>query len=241
MGASLCGVGILPAEEGALPRMAVLPRDQVKIDPTWDMLGMVATGSHDLVVEDAYVPEAWTFVRGGKPNVDTAFFRYPSLSFAAQVLAVTTLGLAREALDIVRAMAGGRKSVTGAPNLGEREYAQIALGKAEAKVRAARAFFYESTDAAWASIQAGGEPSREQVNLLRLSTTHLTHECAESIRSVYQISGMTGPTTATPCRESCATRSCAPNTPLWARSLGRMPAPYSSATILYRATYNRPT
>lgn len=192
MGASLCGVGILPAEEGALPRMAVLPRDQVKIDPTWDMLGMVATGSHDLVVEDAYVPEAWTFVRGGKPNVDTAFFRYPSLSFAAQVLAVTTLGLAREALDIVRAMAGGRKSVTGAPNLGEREYAQIALGKAEAKVRAARAFFYESTDAAWASIQAGGEPSREQVNLLRLSTTHLTQECAESIRSVYQISGMTG-------------------------------------------------
>lgn len=192
MGASLCGVGILPAEEGALPRMAVLPRDQVKIDPTWDMLGMVATGSHDLVVEDAYVPEAWTFVRGGKPNVDTPFFRYPSLSFAAQVLAVTTLGLAREALDIVRAMAGGRKSVTGAPNLGEREYAQIALGKAEAKVRAARAFFYESTDAAWASIQAGGEPSREQVNLLRLSTTHLTQECAESIRSVYQISGMTG-------------------------------------------------
>ncbi|BBI54643.1 hypothetical protein HORIV_70640 [Vreelandella olivaria] len=98
--------------------MAVLPRDQVKVDPTWDMLGMVATGSHDLVVEDAYVPEAWTFVRGGKPNVDTPFFRYPSLSFAAQVLAVTTLGLAREALDIVRAMAGGRKSVTGAPNLG---------------------------------------------------------------------------------------------------------------------------
>ncbi|BBI54642.1 hypothetical protein HORIV_70630 [Vreelandella olivaria] len=126
------------------------------------------------------------------------------------------------------------------PTWGEREYAQIALGKAEAKVRAARAFFYESTDAAWASIQAGGEPSREQINLLRLSTTHLTHECAESIRSVYQISGMTGADNGHPCRESCATRSCAPNTPLWARSPGRTPAPYSSATILYRATYSRP-
>lgn len=192
MGASLCGVGILPDEEGALPRMAVLPRDQVEIDPTWDMLGMVATGSHDLVVEDAYVPEDWTFVRGGKPTIEAPFFRYPSLSFAAQVLAVTTLGMAREALDIVRAMAGGRKSVTGAPNLGEREYAQIALGKAEAKVRAARGFFYDSTEDAWAVIEAGGEPSREQVNLLRLSTTHLTQECAEAIRSVYQISGMTG-------------------------------------------------
>ncbi|WP_355661118.1 acyl-CoA dehydrogenase family protein [Halomonas salifodinae] len=198
MGASLCGVGILPDEEGALPRMAVLPRDRVAIDPTWDMLGMVATGSHDLVVKDAYVPEAWTFVRGGKPTIDAPFFRYPSLSFAAQVLAVTTLGLAREALDSVRAMAGGRKSVTGAPNLGEREYAQIALGKAEAKVRAARAFFYDSTEAAWAAIEAGGEPSRDQVNLLRLSTTHLTQECAEAIRDVYQISGMTGADNAHP-------------------------------------------
>lgn len=192
MGASLCGVGILPAEEGALPRMAVLPRDQVEIDPTWDMLGMVATGSHDLVVEDVYVPDAWTFVRGGKPNVDAPFFRYPSLSFAPQVLAVTTLGLAREALDTVRAMAGGRKSITGAPNLGEREYAQIALGKAEARVRASRAFFYDSTEDAWETIQAGDELGRQQVNLLRLSTTHLTQECAEAIRSVYQISGMTG-------------------------------------------------
>lgn len=192
MGASLCGVGIQPEEPGALPRMAVLPREQVEIDPTWDMVGMVATGSHDLVVEDAYVPEAWTFVRGGKPNIEAPFFRYPSLAFATQVLAVTNLGLAREALDIVRATAGGRKSVTGAPNLGEREYAQIALAKAEAKVLASRAFFYESTEEAWATILAGDEPSREQINQLRLSSTHLTHECAEAIRSVYQISGMTG-------------------------------------------------
>lgn len=192
MGASLCGVGIQPDEPGALPRMAVLPRERVRIDPTWDMVGMVATGSHDLVVEDAHVPEAWTFVRGGKPNIDAPFFRYPSLAFAAQVLAVTTLGLAREALDIVRASAAGRKSVTGAPNLGEREYAQIALAKAEARVLASRAFFYDSTEAAWAAIEAGGEPSREQINLLRLSTTHLTHECAAAIREIYQISGMTG-------------------------------------------------
>ncbi|MBR9903497.1 MAG: flavin-dependent monooxygenase, partial [Gammaproteobacteria bacterium] len=35
-------------------------------------------------------------------------------------------------------------------------------------------------------------PSRDQTNLLRLCTTHLTQECAAAIRNVYQISGMTG-------------------------------------------------
>ena len=153
---------------------------------------MVGTGSHDLVVDEVFVPEEWTFVRGGKPNIDSDFFRYPALSFAAQVLAVTTAGMAREALDVVQAMAAGRKSVTGAPNLGEREHVQIEIAKAEAKVRASRAFFYEATEDAWNSIKAGGEPSRDQVNLVRLATTHLTHECAEAIRSIYQVTGMTG-------------------------------------------------
>lgn len=192
MGASLCGVGIMPDDDQPLPRMAVLPRDKVQIDPTWDMVGMAGTGSHDLVVEDVYVPEEWTFVRGGKPNVETPFFSYPSLSFAAQVLGVTTLGMAREALDVLQKMAGARKSITGAPNLGEREQVQIEIAKAEAKLRSARAFFYESTEDAWAAIVAGGKPSREQVNLLRLSTTHLTHDCADVIRMTYQVSGMTG-------------------------------------------------
>ncbi|RTE64828.1 flavin-dependent monooxygenase [Amphritea opalescens] len=192
MGSSICGVGITPDDGESLPRMAVIPRDQVTIEPTWNVVGMVGTGSHDLVVEDVIVPEEWTFTRGGKPTLDSPFFKYPSLSFAAQVLAVTTLGLAREAIDVVRGMAAGRKSVTGAPNLGEREYVQIEIAKAEAKVRSSKAFFYESTNDVWATIMAGDEPTPDQVSMLRLSATNLTHECAEAIRIAYQVSGMTG-------------------------------------------------
>ncbi len=191
MGASLIGVGIQPDQGEPLPRMAVMPADQVRIEPNWDVIGMVGTGSHDLVVEEVFVPEEWTFVRGGKPNIDSNFFRYPSLAFAAQVLSVTTAGLAREALDVVQAMAAGRTSVTGAPNLGEREYVQIEIAKAEAKLRSSRAFFYQVTEDAWNTILAGDLPSPEQTNLIRLATTNLTHECAEAVRIAYQVAGMT--------------------------------------------------
>ncbi len=191
MGASVCGVGIMPQDGEKLPRMAVMPRDALKIEENWDVIGMVGTGSHDLVVEDVVVPEEWTFTRGGKPRVDDNFFRYPSLSFAAQVLSVVGLGLAREALDVVQTTAAGRQSVTGAPNLGDRAYAQIDIAKAEAKVRASRAFFYEATEDAWNAVMAGGRPTPEQVSMLRLSATNLTHECAEAVRICYQMSGMT--------------------------------------------------
>ena len=192
MGATVCGVGIMPDDGESLPRMAVMPREKLTIEKTWNVIGMVGTGSHDLVVDNVVVPEDWTFTRGGKPNLDDPFFKYPSLAFAAQVLSVTTLGLAREAIDVVRGMAAGRKSVTGAPNLGEREYVQIEIAKAEAKLRSSRAFFYEATDDAWDVIVSGNQPTPDQVSMIRLAATNLTHECAEAIRIAYEVSGMTG-------------------------------------------------
>lgn len=45
MGASLIGVGIrIDGETGGLPRMAVMPREQVRIEENWDTIGMFATG-----------------------------------------------------------------------------------------------------------------------------------------------------------------------------------------------------
>ena len=116
---------------------AVMPRAKVTIEHNWDVMGLQGTGSHDIVVKDVVVPEEWTFIRGGASSLDTPLYRYPALSFAAQVLTVVGLGVARAAINEVLNMAAGRKSVTGAPNLGERVYAQLEVAKIEAELRAA--------------------------------------------------------------------------------------------------------
>jgi len=187
MGASLLGVGIVGDGAGELPRMAVLPSDHVRIDKTWDTHGMIASGSFDLVIEDVVVPEEWTFIGSSTPTLDTAFFRYPSLVFAAQVLSATTLGIAREALDIVLAMPPTRESVTDTPLVGSRVYAQIEIAKAEARLRSARAFFYQVTDDAWQTVQNGGKPSQRQTSLVRLATKNLTHLCINVTQTVYSL------------------------------------------------------
>jgi alkylation response protein AidB-like acyl-CoA dehydrogenase len=194
MGASLIGVGISPknGETVGLPRLAVMPREKVKIEETWDVVGLIGTGSHDVVIEGVVVPEEWTFVRGGPSNLDEPMFRYPSLSFATQVLSVVGLGVARAALDYLSGMASGRFSVTGAPALADRPLAQMQMAKAEAELRAARAWFYEAMESAWATVLAGNPVSVEQTNLLRLSSTHATRVSAEVARSAQMLSGMTG-------------------------------------------------
>ncbi|BBU29592.1 acyl-CoA dehydrogenase [Burkholderia sp. THE68] len=191
-GADWLGVGIgtgKPGEAPGKPRTAVFRPAQVEIVENWNVVGMQGTGSHDLRVTDQFVAEDWTFVRGGASTVDEPLYRYPTIAYAAQVLAVVNLGLARAALDVANHMAGGRKTTTGAPQLADRAYYRIELAKAEAQLRSARAFFYESTDSVWQSILAGNEVTPDQVSLLRLSATQIAREGADVVNRAYRLGG----------------------------------------------------
>jgi alkylation response protein AidB-like acyl-CoA dehydrogenase len=199
-GAELIGVGIKTAggSGGGLPRIAVMPRERVRIEPNWDVNGLKGTGSHDIVVDGVVVPLEWTFVRGGGSSLDTPLYRYPTMALAAQVLAVVGLGVARAALDEITAIAGERSSITGAPALADRAYVQSEIAKSEAALRSARAFFYEATDEAFARLTAGDDLDRAGVNLLRLACTHAARTGADVARAAYTLSGTIGIFTASP-------------------------------------------
>ncbi|MGI4860721.1 MAG: acyl-CoA dehydrogenase family protein [Janthinobacterium lividum] len=195
MGADWLGVGISVPEasdaaRGGKPRVAVFRPEQVEIVENWKVVGMQGTGSHDLRVVDGLVEEGWTFVRGAAPLVEEPLYRYPTIAYAAQVLAVVNLGLARAALDVLNGMGGGRKAFTGAPQLADRAYFRIGLGKAETKLRACRGFFYETTQSVWASILTGAPVTPEQVNLLRLSATEAAQAGADIVQEAYRLAGI---------------------------------------------------
>lgn len=185
------GVGIIPESGQTLPSMAVLNASDVQIDSdSWKMQGMSGSGSFDVKVENKIASKDYTFLRGGKLTPKGPFFQYPTLCIAAQVLAVTSLGVANAAFNIVLEGAAKRKSATGAPNLGDRSYVQMDMAKAKAKIESSRLFFYQSIEAAWDLLVQGKELDAETVNMMRLSTTHLTRECADATKIAYGISGM---------------------------------------------------
>ncbi|WP_134700612.1 acyl-CoA dehydrogenase family protein [Ammoniphilus sp. YIM 78166] len=188
MGADIFGVGI-GAGDGGKPRTAVLMPEDAEIVENWEVLGLRGTGSHDLRVKDAFVSDEWTFVRGGVPTIDEPLYQYPSIAYAAQVLAVVNLGIARAALDEVSQMAGGRSGITGAPKMADRAYLRIAVAKAEASLRSARAFFYEATDSAWESILRGDGVSADQTSMLRLAAVQATRAGASAVQSAYLLAG----------------------------------------------------
>jgi len=41
--------------------MALIPIERARIEETWDVMGMIGTGSHTVVVEAQHIPAAWAF------------------------------------------------------------------------------------------------------------------------------------------------------------------------------------
>lgn len=174
-----------------LPRMACLPADRVSIVENWDVMGLAGTGSHDLVVRDQVITEDWTFIRGGGSPHPEPICRFPSQALAAAAFAVVGLGVARGAMQELIALAGGKVSITGGGRLGERNYVQLEIGKAEATLRSARAFLYEQVQAVWEGVAQQSGAAASDVNLLRLAACHAARTGAQIAHVAFSLAGTT--------------------------------------------------
>ncbi|OLP42997.1 acyl-CoA dehydrogenase family protein [Rhizobium oryziradicis] len=209
MGASIVGAGIkVEGENNPLPRTAVMPRDKITVDETWDTMGLRATGSHDIVADKVIVPEEWTFIRGGKPQQDDTIFRYPAMALAAQVLAVVALGTARSALDWVRNNAISRASVTGAPSPAARAYIQIDYAKAEGVLMGARSAFYDAIEHGWEQMQTKGEVDRPTMIRLRHAASKAAQDGAEAARLAFVMGGSEAMATGHPLGRAMIDAAC---------------------------------
>ena len=194
LGADFVGVGISPQQDHTaqgLPRMAVMPAKQAKIEMTWDTVGLKGTGSHDLVIEDVVVPDTWTFVRGEASKRPETFFKYPALSLATQVLTVVGIGVAAAALEEFRLLAPNKASITGGSEIGLRPVTQYEFAQANAEFQAARAWFYQSIQQVWQSVSGGDQATTAQMSSMRLSCTHATRVAAQVCRKMQMLAGMT--------------------------------------------------
>lgn len=189
-GADIIGIGLVGGPEtNGKPLTALVDPDDLEIIENWNVAGMKATGSHAIRVENLFVPEEMTFVRGGDPQIDEPLTRYPALSYAAQVLAVVTLGAARGALDHAIEVGASHTSITGGNAKGNRPSYKATLARGEADLRAAQAFFYQITDEVWAKAVADEPITAQDKALLRLSATHAAHTGRKVVLEAFDLAG----------------------------------------------------
>jgi alkylation response protein AidB-like acyl-CoA dehydrogenase len=175
------------------PRSSMLlaPAEQVEFLDTWHVSGLCGTGSTDFAMHDVFVPEDRVVgLVGGRP-VEGALYAFPHFGLLAMGIAAVTLGLARAAIDELVSFAGAKTPEGSARALAKRPAAQADVAEAEALLRAARAFFYESVERAWQGACGEGRLGVEARRDLRLATTHAVRSCVTAVDRMYHLGGGT--------------------------------------------------
>lgn len=170
-------------------RFMLLPASQCEIIDTWTVGGLRGTGSHDVVANNVFVPSAFSAGFFDPHVLSEPRYRIPPFSRGIPGLGAMALGIARSAIEGLNEIAGVKIPVRTTQMLRDTTDAQMRVSQAEALVRSARLFLFDSVDQLWAHLLATGEVTMEARALARLAASHAISSAVEAIDLMYVAGG----------------------------------------------------
>jgi len=192
--------GIVPStHEGEPPdlRSFLVPRSDYAIDDNWHVIGLCGTGSKDIVVEDAFVPEYRThsyldafYLRNpGAAVNDAPLYRLPFGVVFPYALVAPAIGVALGALQGFREHTRSRVSPRDKSLVAEDPFIQFRLADAAADVDAAHDRLLQNFHEMMRLARAGQEIPLESRARYRWDAAKATTWCVQAIDRLFEASG----------------------------------------------------
>ena len=179
----------------------LVPVSEVRIEDTWHMAGLAGTGSHDVVLDEVFVPDRWAGVVSARaaPTVpDTPFYRLPSsLRFCVPKVGVAH-GIARNAIETFTELATAKKPRMHQRSLADRPFAQSAMAEAEALVGSGRAWVSAQVAELW-DVACANEPIPPELHArVRLACSRAVDSSIKAVALLADAAGTTAGATEGP-------------------------------------------
>jgi alkylation response protein AidB-like acyl-CoA dehydrogenase len=193
--------GVARVDGNGVPetRQCFVRLSECDILDTWHTTGLRGTGSNDVFIRDMFVEEARTF-----SFQDPTLIKRPGPLYAFPFLfiakgAAPALGVARHAIDAVIESAATKPArrytvgerIEAAKMLRDEVHVQDAVGRAETRLAAARAYYFDVMGDLWVTLLAGRQPSERQVALFTAAYAHVVGVCVDVVQLVYKAAGGT--------------------------------------------------
>ncbi len=176
-------------------RIMLAPAAEVEIVENWEVVGLQGTGSHDIVFDDIFVPEARAIPLGAADqnrHYGGALYRMPFLALFAWPIAAVALGIAQHSIDSAAELAQQKvPSGTVQSTLSARAVFQLQLADAVAAVRSARAWLHESLEELMALAEAGDRIGLEPRINAQLAASNATRSARTAVELMYLAGGGT--------------------------------------------------
>ena len=206
-GSELCewiflGALVPPAKAGEPPeyRTFLLPKSDYAIEQDWDVLGLRATGSHDIIVNDVFVPEYRTHkavdgMMGTSPGLalnDAPLFRLPFAQIFVRAVCTACIGALQGAVDDFRAYATNRVSANSGSKTSEDTGAQSACANAAVAIDEMQVLLRRNFAELLAAAQGGPEVSIERRVHFRYQSAQVAERCAQAANALLRYAGGNG-------------------------------------------------
>jgi indole-3-acetate monooxygenase len=172
-------------------RFMLCPAADCDIVDTWTVGGLRGTGSHDVVVQDGFVPAPYASFHTDPLVLTNPRYKLPHFSRITPGLGAMALGIARGAIEALVELAGGKRHEKTSQPLTEDRGAQTRLAQAEAMVRSARLFLFDTVEREWHDVLAGREVTVESRAQGRLASWHAVTSACQAVDLVYLTGGAT--------------------------------------------------
>lgn len=185
--------GILP--DGTY-RTFLVPNSDYRIEDTWHSMGLRGTGSNDIVVEDAFVPDYRTHKQsdgfeGTNPGVDdnsSPLFHLPWAQIFIRVVSTPAIGAARDALSIYTDMVKGKASgdVT---KLAQDTGTQMRIAQARNTIEEMTTVLLSNFDTMMRKVRDGESIAIEDRILYRYQASLVIEKSIEVVDSLFSSAG----------------------------------------------------
>lgn len=175
----------------------VMNAKDCRIIDTWHTLGMCATDSNDVEAKEVFVPDHLFFplIPEFKPtkHFEGPLYRFPAAGAnICCLLAPVSLGVARSAIEEVKALAGKKTPLGSSVPIRDRGVVQRKLGRAEALVQSSRMYLHGKLAECWEKVKAGETISLEEKAGLLLAAAHVNQCSVEAVDLMYSAAGTNG-------------------------------------------------
>jgi 3-hydroxy-9,10-secoandrosta-1,3,5(10)-triene-9,17-dione monooxygenase len=186
--------------DGIEYRIFLLNKKDYKVKDTWNAVGLRGTGSNDVEVDDAFVPDTMTLAvsdLGGGPTPGSAanpnaLYALPVFSLFPYVLSGVALGNAQACLADYVDLARHRASTYNRAKIGDMQSIQIKIGEASAKIDAARLIMRRACIEAMADARRGHVPHIPAKTKYRRDGAFSVNLCTEAVSLLFSASGARG-------------------------------------------------
>ena len=191
-------VGVLREHADSVrPVLALLPIADAQIMDVWHTDGMRATGSNDVVIDDAFVPEhrivsvadIYSGTAPGAAVHDCPTYRWPMVPALALLAAMPALGSAERAAEIYAERLAERFLAYEGVMQKDKPIAAAHVGLAQVKLRALRALVTDTVARIDELVDAGEPVARAVRGEARLAAAHVVHESRSVIADLLGASG----------------------------------------------------